>query len=171
MKNILRTIVLLFFCTGMFAQEGIKIGLQGSFPFDDFSDAVVLSVALDVGYMHALGEVVDAGIMTGFINGFPDTFQSDIITADRPHVQFVPLAASVRVWPSNSFSFGGDVGQAFGINEGNDGGLYYRPTIGYLFGTNTEINLSYTGIKLDGATWTTVNVGILHTIQISPDRL
>jgi len=168
MNYLLRTLVFLFFCTGLFAQEGIKLGLQGSFPFDDFSDAVVLSVALDVGYMHALGEVVDAGIMTGFINGFPDTFGGDV---DLPNVQFLPLAASFRIWPSNSFSFGGDVGQAFGINDGNDGGLYYRPVIGYLFGTNTEVNFSYTGIKLDGATWSTVNVGVLHTIQISPDRL
>jgi len=168
MKNILLAFVSIFFCTGLFAQEGIKIGLQGSFPFDDFSDAVVLSLALDVGYMHALGEGVDAGIMTGFINGFPDTFDGAV---DLPNVQFLPLAASVRIWPSNSLSFGGDIGQALGINEGNDGGLYYRPTIGYLFGTNTEINFSYTGIKLDGATWSTINVGVLHTIQVRPRRL
>lgn len=168
MKNIVLAFIAIFFCSGLFAQEGIKIGLQGSFPFDDFSDAVVLSVAVDVGYMHALGEAVDAGIMTGFINGFPDTFDG---ATDLPNVQFLPLAASVRIWPSNSLSFGGDVGQAIGINEGNDGGLYYRPTIGYLFGTNTEINFSYTGIKLDGATWSTVNVGVLHTIQVRPRRL
>ncbi len=64
----------LFLCTGLSAQEGIKLGLHGSFPFNDFSDAVVLAAGIDVGYMHALGEVVDAGIMTGFINGFPDNF-------------------------------------------------------------------------------------------------
>ncbi|NNE03272.1 MAG: hypothetical protein HKN52_08900 [Eudoraea sp.] len=168
MKNTLLAFVSIFFCTGLFAQEGIKLGIHGSFPFNDFSDAVVLSAGVDVGYMHALGEGVDAGIMTGFINGFPDTFDGAV---DLPNVQFLPLAASVRIWPSNSLSFGGDVGQALGINEGNDGGLYYRPTIGYLFGTNTEINFSYTGIKLDGATWSTVNVGVLHTIQVRPRRL
>jgi hypothetical protein len=168
MKKYLVVLAVLVAGTGLFAQEGIKLGLQGSFPFNDFSDAVVLSVAVDVGYMHALGEVVDVGVMTGFINGFPDNFDGG---PSLPSVQFLPLAASVRIWPSNSFSFGGDVGQALGINEGNDGGLYFRPIIGYLFGTNTEVNFSYTGIKLDGATWSTVNVGILHTIQIRPRRL
>jgi hypothetical protein len=168
MKNLLSVVLFTIFCTSLSAQEGIKVGLHGSFPFNDFSDAVVLAAGIDAGYMHALGEVVDAGVMTGFINGFPDNFGGDL---DLPSIQFLPLAASVRIWPSNSFSFGGEIGQAFGINEGNDGGLYYKPTIGYLFGTNTEVNLSYTGIKLDGATWSTVNVGFLHTIQVRPRRL
>jgi hypothetical protein len=168
MKKYLLPLASFLLFTGLSAQEGIKLGLQGSFPFNDFSDAVVLSAAFDVGYMHALGEVVDAGVMTGFINGFPDNFDGG---PDLPSIQFLPMAASFRIWPSNSFSFGGDVGYALGINDGNDGGLYYRPIIGYLFGTNTEVNLSYTGIQLDGATWSTVNVGILHTIQVRPRRL
>ena len=163
---------LLFFTmavtSGLFAQEGIKIGLQGSFPFNDFKDAVVLSAAVDVGYMHALGEAVDAGVMTGFINGVPDNFDGG---PDLPSIQFLPVAGSFRIWPSNSFSFGGDAGYAVGIDDGNEGGLYYRPVIGYLFGTNTEVNLSYTGIELNGATWSTVNVGIMHTIQVRPRKL
>ncbi|QBA63754.1 hypothetical protein [Muriicola soli] len=168
MKKFLIVLTAILFGTSLVAQEGIKIGLHGSFPFNDFSDAVVLSAGFDVGYMHALGEVVDAGVMTGFINGFPDNFDAG---PDLPSIQFLPLAASFRIWPSNSFSFGGDVGYAVGINDGNDGGLYYRPTIGYLFGTNTEVNFSYTGIQLEGATWSTVNVGVLHTIQVRPRRL
>ncbi|MGB5701008.1 hypothetical protein [Muriicola sp.] len=169
MKKFIVVLAGLFLCTGLFAQEGIKLGLHGSFPFNDFSDAVVLAAGIDVGYMHALGEVVDVGVMAGFINGFPDNFDGG---PDLPSVQFLPLAASFRIWPSNSFSFGGDVGQAFGINPStNDGGLYYKPTVGYLFGTNTEVNISYTGIKLDGATWSTVNVGVLHTFQVRPRRL
>ncbi|GGD42312.1 hypothetical protein [Muriicola marianensis] len=168
MKYRLSVLLVLAFGAFSFAQEGIKIGIQGSFPFNDFKEAVVLSAAVDVGYMHALGEVVDAGVMTGFINGFPDNFDGG---PDLPSIQFLPLAGSFRIWPSNSFSFGGDAGYAVGINDGNEGGLYYRPVIGYLFGTNTEVNLSYTGIQLDGATWSTVNVGIMHTIQVRPRRL
>ncbi len=168
MKCKILVLTALIFGSLTYAQEGIKIGIQGSFPFNDFKDAVVLSAAVDVGYMHALGEVVDAGVMTGFINGFPDNFDGG---PDLPNIQFLPLAGSFRIWPSNSFSFGGDAGYAVGINDGNEGGLYYRPVIGYLFGTNTEVNLSYTGIQLDGATWSTVNVGIMHTIQVRPRRL
>jgi hypothetical protein len=120
-------------------------------------------IGVDAGYMWALGEVVDLGVAVGFVNGFPEKFREDT-SIDLPNIQFVPLAASVRVWPSNSFSFGLDAGQAIGINEGNDGGLYYRPIIGYLMGAATEVNLSYTGIAIDGEPWATVTLGVLVTL-------
>ncbi|WP_411030702.1 hypothetical protein [Spongiimicrobium sp. 3-5] len=85
---------------------------------------------------------------------------------DLPDVQFAPTAASARIWPSNSFSIGIEGGYAFGINDGNDGGLYYRPLLGYLFGTTTEVNLSYTTVELDQRSWTTVNLGLLYTLDL-----
>ncbi len=149
--------------SGLFAQEGFKIGIQGGIPLNDFDDQISVAVALDIGYMHALGEVVDFGVISGFIHGFPETFQTNTVNIDFPSVQFVPLTAAIRIWPSNSFSFGGNAGYAFGLNEGNEGGLYYRPIIGYLLGAKTEINVSYTGISLDNASWTTATLGILYT--------
>ncbi|MBT8183280.1 MAG: hypothetical protein KJN76_00450, partial [Eudoraea sp.] len=116
MKNFMLCLLFLLVSTGLVAQEGFKIGLQGGLPLDN--EAVSLSVGLDTGYMYALGEVVDLGIMTGIIYGFAETFQSEVVVADLSDVQFIPLALSARVWTSNSFSFGGEVGQAFGINEG-----------------------------------------------------
>lgn len=99
--------------------------------------------------------------MLGYIHGFPEKFDSGGI--DLPSVQFLPMAASVRIWPSNSFSFGIDGGYALGLNDGNDGGVYYKPILGFLFGPQTEISLSYTGIAVDGFEWATANIGILYT--------
>jgi len=165
MKNFFLACVLIFGASTMEAQEGIKIGIHGGLPIDDFNDAVSLSLGLDVGYMYALGEIVDIGVITGFIHGFAETFDSQVIVADLPNMQFVPLAASVRIWPSNSLSFGVDAGQAFGINEGNDGGLYYKPILGYLMGPFTELNFSFTTINMDNdVSWNSVNIGILYTI-------
>ncbi|MBC2839004.1 hypothetical protein [Robiginitalea sp. SC105] len=152
----------LLFACGVHAQQGFKIGAHGSLPVtSEVNDVVSLSVGLDAGYLAALGEVVDLGAMTGFINGFPEKFDNGGV--DLPNVQFLPLAASVRIWLSNSFSFGGDLGYALGLNDGNDGGLYYKPVIGYLMGAQTEINLSYTGIETEGTPWATVNLGFLYT--------
>jgi len=165
MKNTLLALIFSFIGLGMYAQEGFKIGFHGGLPIDDFNDAVSLSLALDAGYMFALGEVVDLGVSTGFIHGFAETFDSQILVADLPNMQFVPLSASVRIWPSNSLSIGIDAGQAFGINEGNDGGLYYRPILGYLMGAFTELNFSYTTINMDNdLSWNSVNLGLLFTI-------
>lgn len=168
MKN--RFLVLFFtlISGSLFAQEGFKLGLQGGLPLDN--EAVSLSVGLDAGYMYALGEVVDVGIMTGFIYGFAETFQSEVVVADLPDVQFLPIAAGIRVWTSNSFSIGGEIGQAIGLNVGTDGGLYYRPVIGYLMGPKTEVNLSYTTIELDGDSWTAVNFGVMYTFTSRRSR-
>ena len=163
MKKYLLTLCIAVTMGGVYAQEGFKLGIQAGIPFNDFDEQVSIAVALDIGYMHALGEVVDLGIISGIIHGFPETFQTSDVTIDFPSIQFVPLTAAIRIWPSNSFSFGGNAGYAFGLNEGNEGGVYFRPIIGYLLGAKTEINVSYTSISLDTASWTTATLGILYT--------
>ncbi|MDM9632779.1 hypothetical protein [Robiginitalea aurantiaca] len=161
MRLLIITLVLLW-TTGIQAQPGFKLGLHGGLPINqEGNDAVSLLMGLDTGYLFALGEVVDAGVMVGFINGFPEKFDSG--GADLPHIQFLPLAGSFRVWPSRSFSIGADLGYAIGINSGNEGGFYYKPILGYLMGSQTEINLSYTNVDTDFLPWRTVQFGILYT--------
>ena len=170
MKKIYALLLFIGLSTGLQAQEGFKIGLQGGIPLGDFDDQLSLVAALDVGYMWALGEVVDLGPASGYIVGFTDSFDDSSPFADLPNVQFVPAAASLRIWPGNSFSFGADGGYAIGVNDGNDGGLYVRPVIGFLFSAFTEINLSYTNVSLDGASYSSATIGILFTIP-SQNRL
>tara|TARA_R110000868_G_scaffold194548_1_gene440058 strand:+ start:10201 stop:10701 length:501 start_codon:yes stop_codon:yes gene_type:complete len=165
MKKVLATFIMALSSIGVFAQQGMKLGIHGGLPLDEFQEELSLVAGVDLGYRWGLSEIVDLGVMVGFINGFPEKYNRELFSEDLPNIQFMPLAASVRFWTSNSFSIGGDVGQAIGINEGNDGGLYYRPTIGYLMGAQTEVNVSYTGIKLDDKTWTTLTLGILYTFD------
>ena len=163
MKNNCMTLCFLLLGSFIFAQEGFKLGIHGAVPVGDNQDFVSLAVGADVGYMWALNEVIDLGVATGFINGFPEKYNQEPGAPDLPNVQFLPLAVSFRIWPSNSFSFGGDFGTALGINDGNDGGFYLKPTIGYLMGPVTEVNLSYVSIAVDNAQWATINLGILYT--------
>ncbi len=165
LKRVLLLIGLFYLSTTSFAQEGLKLGMQAGLPFNDFNDAVSVVVGVETGYMFALNEYLDLGVSTGYVIGFAETFQSGPIRIEYPNMQFLPVAASLRIWPSNSFTFGGEVGQAFGLNEGNDGGFYYRPMVGYLLGPKTEINFSYTGINLDLVTWNTVTLGVVHTFS------
>jgi hypothetical protein len=165
MKKVLATFVFTLLSLGLYAQQGMKLGVHGGLPLDEFQDQLSLVAGVDLGYRWGLSEIVDLGVMVGFVNGFPEKYDRELFSEDLPNIQFMPLAASVRFWTSNSFSIGGDVGQAIGINSGNDGGLYYRPTIGYLMGAQTEVNFSYTGIALDGATWSTLTLGVLYTFD------
>lgn len=162
MQRIVLGLAAFLFCTGLLAQQGVKLGIHGSLPVTDEVNSVVsLAAGVDLGYMHALGEVVDLGVMVSYIHGFPEKF--DVGGVDLPSIQFLPMAASLRFWLSNSVSLGVDGGYAIGLSEDNDGGLYYKPIFGFLFGTQTEINFSYTGIAVDGLDWATVNFGILYT--------
>ncbi|HUH46552.1 MAG TPA: hypothetical protein VLZ54_05310 [Arenibacter sp.] len=162
-----RTILALLFVLigiSLYGQRGMKIGIHGGLPLNEFKEETSIMLGLDLGYRFALGEVVDFGIMTGYIYAFPEKYHLDY-GVDLPSIQFVPLTGSVRIWPSNSFSLGVDAGQAIGINEGNEGGFYYRPTLGYLMGAQAEVNVSYTGIQLEGRSWATVSLGIFYTFD------
>ena len=170
MKHTLCVLAFIVFGLSMNAQEGFKLGIQGGLPLGDFNDEVSLFVGADVGYMWALGRLMDLGVTAGFIHGFAETFQDQTVSVDLPNVQFLPLAASIRIWPSNSFSLGVNAGTALGINDGNDGGFYYRPIIGFLLGPQTELNLSYTGIQLDERTWNSANLGVIYTFPTGRRR-
>ena len=163
MKKSFAAILFLIGCSLITAQEGFKLGVHGCVPVGDNQEFVSLAAGVDAGYMHALGEMLDLGVAIGFINGFPENYDQEPGAPDLPHVQFIPLAGSIRFWPSNSLSIGGDAGTALGINDGNEGGFYYKPTIGYLLGAQTEVSLSYTGIQVEDAEWATVNLGFLYT--------
>lgn len=170
MKNIILGMLFFLLGSGVYAQEGVKIGIQGGLPVNEFNDVVGVMVGVEAGYMWALGKTVDLGAKVGFINGFPEKFNSETVLIDLPNVQFLPLAGSVRIWPSRSFALGVDAGYAVGINEGNDGGLYYRPLIGYLMGPKTQLNFSYTGISLEEQSWATVTMGIIYTFPSKRSR-
>jgi len=156
---------MMIYAVGIFAQEGFKVGIQAGLPFNDFNEALSVVVGADASYMYPLGEVVDVGPAIGYIHGFAETFQSNIVRADLEDIQFLPLSAGLRIWTSNYFSFGGNVGYALGISDGNDGGLYYRPTIAYLMSSSVEINFSYTNIDVNEATWSTLTLGIVYNFE------
>ena len=163
MKNKTLTIVFTLLSTILFAQEGFKLGIQAGLPIGDYNDRVGVVIGADAGYMWAPGELIDLGVKVGIVHGFPEKFKTGTSTVESASIQFVPVAASVRIWPSRSFSFGADIGQAFGFDEKNKGGLYYRPQIGFLMGAQTELNFSYTGINQDKETFSTITMGIVYT--------
>ncbi|MCW5517507.1 outer membrane beta-barrel protein [Muriicola sp. Z0-33] len=142
------------------AQEGLKAGINLGLPVGDAGDVSGFSIGLDVWYHWAVSDDFNAGVATGFSNAFGKSVDIGIGSIDVPDVQFIPVAASGRFNASDEFTIGADLGYAVGLNDGNDGGFYYRPIVGYGVSDNIELSLSYTGISLDGATWSTINLGV-----------
>lgn len=162
-KKFLPLLLCALICTLASSQEGFKIGAHGGIPLGDFNNQIGIVIGADIGYLWSPNKVFDLGLKSGIIHGFPETFKAETISVKLPSVQFVPVVASVRIWAAKSFSFGGDVGHAFGLNKGNEGGFYYRPQIGFQVGPQSEINFSYTAIDLGEATWSTVTLGYVYT--------
>ncbi|WP_431124512.1 hypothetical protein [Flagellimonas flava] len=158
-RTYLVAIALFAFVFSMSAQDrsNFKAGFSAGIPVGDAENISSFSIGLDVNYHWGVSELLDAGVATGFINAFGETLENQTEFED---IQFIPVAGSVRIYPTYHFKFGVDAGYAVGINEGNDGGLFYRPVVGYNITGNTELNVSYTAVENDG-TFAIATVGIL----------
>ena len=158
MRKILVIGCMLLFGATLQAQEGLNVGINLGLPVGDASDFSSFSLGLDANYLWNVAESVDVGVATGFTNAFGKTFEILGEEFDAEDVQFIPIAAAGRYHVTDKFRAGADIGYAIGINDGNDGGFYYRPILAYGLNDTMEVNFSYTGISLDGFTWSTISL-------------
>jgi hypothetical protein len=142
----------------VYSQGNFRFGVNGGIPVGDVEDFSNFHLGTDVAYMFNVVEVLDVGPMLGYSHYFSEdlTIGSEKIETDD--VQFLPIAASGRFGLSSLY-LGADLGYAIGINDGNDGGFYYRPLIGYQIG-KLGIAASYEGVSMDGGSFNSINLGI-----------
>lgn len=153
-KLFLLTILTIFSFTVAQSQSNWKLGVNAGIPVGDIEDFSSFNLGGDVAYFFDVSDVFTAGPLVGFSHFFED---DDGVGED---LSFIPLAASGRFSFSDAVFIGADLGYAIGVDDGNDGGFYYRPKLGYNFGMVALI-LSYAGIEItDGPTAGTVNLGI-----------
>ena len=163
MKKVLIIAVMMLGVVGLQAQEGFRAGINVALPVGDASDVSSFSLGLDVNYLWEVAESFDAGLAAGFTNAFGKEIDTGVGSVSIDDVQFLPIAAAGRFHATDQIRLGADLGYAIGISDGNDGGFYYRPMVGYGLSEKMELNLSYTGISLDGATWSTIALGLLFS--------
>src|SRR5690606_6084297 len=124
-------------------------------------------VAFDAAYLVAVADSFQVGPAVGYQHYFAK--EQNGFTPDD--LQFIPLAGAAR-FDLDGLFFGADLGYAIGIDDGNEGGFYYRPKVGYDLGSVALI-LSYTGISMKetvfssgdlemtrGGTFSAVNFGV-----------
>ncbi|UWX53978.1 hypothetical protein NYZ99_12925 [Maribacter litopenaei] len=137
----------------------------GGIVVGDYSEAYSLNLGLDMYHHWGVSREIDLGLTTGFMNAFGEkqTISTGGVSVETEfdNIQFIPAGASVRIYPTSGFKFGGDVGYAIGINKGNEGGFYYRPSLGIdLSGGSSELNISYLAVS-DDVTFGSVLLGYL----------
>tara|TARA_R110000850_G_scaffold277086_1_gene422274 strand:- start:1320 stop:1871 length:552 start_codon:yes stop_codon:yes gene_type:complete len=156
-------------------EEGFKVGVNAALPLGDYSEGYSFGAALDLGYLFDVADSFQVGAVTGYQHFFGKTeteeFFGTTVEFENDDAQFIPIAASARFFASEQFFFGADLGYALGLNDGNDGGFYYRPKVGYGL-DSLAIVLSYTGVSFSDQTFSegdfevTVDGGTFSSLQL-----
>lgn len=162
-KSILLAVVAVMSISLGYAQKGnFSVGINGALPTGDIKEFTTFNLGADAAYRFNVGQRFQVGALAAYSQFFGDSGKDEFGSWEVEDIQFLPLAATARVNVKKFFA-GGDLGYAVGINDGNKGGLYYKPHVGVNFGKLGVLS-SYSGINRDGFTVSAVNLGIEYKI-------
>lgn len=159
MKKLLFTLcAVLIGYTSALAQSGFTIGANIGMPLGEIEDYSDFHFGADLAYRYNVAPMVDLGGMLGYSRFFMDDVDSPFGGIQANDIEFLPIAASGRVNLALLF-LGVDLGYAIGLDDGNDGGFYYRPLVGVKLGPVGVIG-SYSGVSLEGDNVGSINLGV-----------
>ncbi len=162
MRKFIFALTALFALSYAQAQGVFKAGAVVALPVGDAGDFSSFGLGADLYYM--IGHE-DAWFNFGPTVGFRNYFGKDIEIIGQSYstgdVQFLPLAGAFRAKFMGIVNWGSDIGYALGINEGNDGGFYFRPIVGLDIADTIELNVSYENVSRNGGSFSAFTAGIL----------
>lgn len=123
-----------------YAQSDLGVGVHAGIPMGDIEDFSSFEGGVDLAFRFSLANIVEVGPLVGYTHFFGKD--------DIDDLKYIPLAASGRLGLPQSFFAGFDIGYAIALEDNADGGLYYRPQVGYRF-LNFGLILAYAGIAED----------------------
>lgn len=155
MKKLLLSIAMVAFAFTATAQDGnFNLGVNLGLPTGDVSDFTSFVGGVEANYLFDVSDEFQVGPSVSYSHYFGKDGDED--------GSFLPLAAAARFAVSDEFTLGADLGYAVGVSpDGNDGGFYYRPMIGYNVGDNAMIQASYSGVSMDGGSFSNFGLGIM----------
>ncbi|SOC81259.1 hypothetical protein SAMN06296241_2833 [Salinimicrobium sediminis] len=158
MKNLL-CILFLFSAVTVSAQTtDFKLGAHAGLPVGDMNEAYSYNAGANLSYMVGIAGLVEFGALVGYMHYFEDSGKEGDLSWEGNDASYIPMAGSGRIDMGPVFA-GMDIGYALGLNEGNDGGFFYRPKIGFGFLGLTFVG-SYSGISADGIEVNSINLGL-----------
>lgn len=148
------------------AQDGV---LNGGFniglPLGDAENVSSLSLGAELNYMFPVAEGFTLGPSIQYSHFFGKEYNLGGVTVEGSDTSFLPISGAARFNVSDKFVLGANLGYAIGLSpDGNDGGFYYRPVIGYKIGDSSQLNLSYSGVSINGGEFTNVSLGVMFGI-------
>lgn len=157
MKKLVFVIVTILFSMTPAQAQSLSLGANVGLPTGAAGDYASLQLGADLAYRVGLMGIVEVGPMIGYSRFFEDS-AADGVNWGENDIQFMPLAASGR-FNLLTLKAGLDVGYALGLNNGNNGGFYYRPSVGFNI-LMLGLIASYQGITMDGENFSSINLGV-----------
>lgn len=159
MKKLLLLFSVICFGSGsLHAQGDFKLGINGGLPVGDIEDYSSFQLGADAAYLFGISNVAQVGPMIGYSRFFAEDVDMGFGNIDMEDISFLPIAASGRFGLGIVF-LGADLGYAVSLDDGGEGGFFYRPKIGVGVGGFSVIG-SYQGISNDGESISSINIGV-----------
>ncbi|WP_026777842.1 outer membrane beta-barrel protein [Polaribacter sp. Hel_I_88] len=157
MKKVILVFALVL--SSLAANAQLSVSVNAGLPVSDVEEFSSFALSGDVGYSFATESNLMLGVSVGFLNYFGKDYEVLGTTFEAESTQFLPVAGSLMFRLTDSLSAGSKLGYAFGINDGNDGGFYYKPMLSYAVGNETSLSLFYEGVSNDGINANNVGLG------------
>lgn len=163
----MKRLLLIFLLSSLTGQnsyaQGNTLRLEGTFDFATGETKYApLALTGSLSYHFQIFKGLYIGPLVGYRYSFGPVDDEEIRGV---HPSFVPVAASadIRIFPSVPWiSIGGDVGQAYSLNDEFQDGLFYRPRLGFEYLRSAQFVLSYSVIEPgEGINFTNWSFGLM----------
>ncbi|MDZ7845660.1 MAG: outer membrane beta-barrel protein [Owenweeksia sp.] len=146
------------------AQAQFKLGVNVGLPVNDLSKYYSTQLGADAYYMFGDPDnVLQFGVTAGYMNFLEDDAQISNNKFDVYASQYIPAAVVGRITILDLVILGPDIGYAFGIDQSDNSGFYYRGMAGLKFGA-IELGFYYLSlaneITLEDATGNPSSLGV-----------
>lgn len=162
MKKIV-LIVIAFYSLNMYSQDNeVNVGINAGLTIGNIKNTSSVAFGVDVNYLFDLFENIKIGPSLNFIYYSTKEINGNIPDA----LMYLPIGGAIRFNSSgDKFYVGADAGFAIGISpEGDNGGIFFKPMLGYYASDKIKLNLFYSGVKKKQPTYGYLGVGIVYNV-------
>ena len=167
MKKIFFVLIVLL-SVKSFSQEQLNLGVNGGITVGNLESVSTAAFGVDANYLFEIFEGLSVGPSLNFIYFLTD----EVNGVKRDALMYLPVGGAVRFQAiDEKFYVGADFGFAVGIApEGDNGGVFFKPLLGYKINDNIKLNLFYSGVKKRLPTYGYAGLGLVFDVFGSSNR-
>ncbi|TYP98831.1 hypothetical protein C7447_102147 [Tenacibaculum adriaticum] len=149
------------------SQQQFNIGINGGITIGNIEPVSKMAFGGDINYLFDISDEFVVGPSLGLV-----FFSSKEANGEKSDAKmYLPISTAIR-FNSNEdvFYVGADLGFAVGLSpEGDNGGVFFKPLVGYKINQAFKVNLFYAGIKKRKPTYAFIGLGLVYDFNAGKD--